>query len=1075
MGTITAGTGLVSGIDSANIIQQLIALESRPKIRLQTRIAQLTAQQSAILDVNSQLLALKTASAAFRKNKVFESVIASSSNAELFGATATSSAQVGTYKFIVKQLVSTSQAMSGGFASRNESPLGLDQLSFEFGNVRLSRDESLENLNGGDGAARGKIVVRDRAGETATIDLSDVVSISDVVDRINASEDVAVRASVSDQGLVVTDISGGSTSTLSITDASGYTTATDLGIADGVAANDGTVATGSSVLYLGGDSPLRSLNDGNGVLIRTNNPDLTITARDGTIFNIDLGRIDEDIDSSTLLSELNDGDGVEIDGDSDTPDLVIVDRDGTEHEIDLSGSTTVGDVISRISAQTSGRIAMTVHADGNKFTITDTVGTGTENLVVRGGEDAGDATAEGLGILNEVGVAAATFDGEIVPSSIDKAEAVTLQDVIDRINDALDTTETANGGRIVASIRADGLGLRVQDATGGGGNLIIESTAANPDAAGDLGIATGAAGVATSDFTATTRVIGGLSSVLVASINGGTGLDGATSIDVTDRAGFSFSVSTLDTFDTLEDILEELNNEAQANGVSVSFSLNAAGTGIRADDSSGGTGNLTITGDGATALGIAFDDDADVAVGLNVQRQYVSNATRLADLNYGRGIGTGTFKVTDGLGATADVVIGGDEKTVYDLITEINSKGLAINARVNDNGDGIIIEEDPVALGASTPVVPIKVETVSGSTARDLNILGTATDVIGGSIDGSYERRVDLDPSDSLADVVEKLNEAGIPVTAGVINTGNGAKPFRLNLSSGISGAAGDMLIDTAGVDLALSPTSRGRDAKVFFGAEDPADALLITSSDNTLDTVLAGVEINLLKADPDEVVTLTISANEAAVLGAANQLVTAFNDVIDTLDGYDFFDVDTLQKGLLLGDSTLGNVRSSMYRVLLGPAQNVDSQYRFLTQIGFSVDGEGKVKLDQDTFRERYSDDPDSVKALLAEYDVESSASEEIADGITIARNETTYNALGVANLFDVMLEGLTDSIDGVVPRREEALRDQIELNESRIEVIDQRLERRRETLQRQFIAMEQAIALLQNQQTTLGSIGPL
>jgi flagellar capping protein FliD len=40
MGRITTGVGLVSGINSKDIIDQLMALEAKPKDTLQTRIDQ---------------------------------------------------------------------------------------------------------------------------------------------------------------------------------------------------------------------------------------------------------------------------------------------------------------------------------------------------------------------------------------------------------------------------------------------------------------------------------------------------------------------------------------------------------------------------------------------------------------------------------------------------------------------------------------------------------------------------------------------------------------------------------------------------------------------------------------------------------------------------------------------------------------------------------------------------------------------------------------------------------------------------------------------------------------------------
>jgi len=119
MSSISTGVGLISGINSASLIESLIQLESRGKFTLQTRLANIQAQKTALLDVNARLLNLKSASRAFRIDKIFDAVTASSSNEETLTATASTSAQPGTYKFIVKQLVQTSQHVSRGFATRD--------------------------------------------------------------------------------------------------------------------------------------------------------------------------------------------------------------------------------------------------------------------------------------------------------------------------------------------------------------------------------------------------------------------------------------------------------------------------------------------------------------------------------------------------------------------------------------------------------------------------------------------------------------------------------------------------------------------------------------------------------------------------------------------------------------------------------------------------------------------------------------------------------------------------------------------------------------------------------------------
>ena len=119
----------------------------------------LKAQQAALLDINSRLLNFRDASKSFRIDRIFNSMLATSNNEDVLTASTTTSAQPGTYAVVVKQLVSTSQYISDGFTSRDQSPLGLDEMSFEFGNGSLVREMSLEELNGGTGVDRGRIIM----------------------------------------------------------------------------------------------------------------------------------------------------------------------------------------------------------------------------------------------------------------------------------------------------------------------------------------------------------------------------------------------------------------------------------------------------------------------------------------------------------------------------------------------------------------------------------------------------------------------------------------------------------------------------------------------------------------------------------------------------------------------------------------------------------------------------------------------------------------------------------------------------------------------------------------------------
>jgi flagellar hook-associated protein 2 len=1061
MGTITTGIGLVSGINTAQLIDGLMAIEARGKTMLQQRIASLTTQRTALLDINARLLNMKNAAKAFRLDRIFQSALAASSNEDILTATAAKGAQPGAFTFIVKQLVSTSQKLTAGYADKSTTPLGLTSLSFELGRGGLATDRDLEQLNAGAGVDRGRITITDRTGAAATIDLRDATTLDEVIERISAASAINVTASVDGDHLVITDDNAGATGTLTVANGAGDTTATDLGIAGtGV----GSILTGTNINTVGGATSLASLNDGTGVLTRDNVADFTITARDGTVLNVELGRLDLPITATTKLADLNNGTGVTI-GDDDNKDIKFIARDGTAHEVNLTGVTTVAGLIDRVTVETGGKILISIHADGERLVVTDTTGATASNLQVLGAGDNANDTAEDLGILNAAGVAAASFDGQIIPNTISDPAASTLQDVIDRISGA-----TGNGGKIAASIAADGVSLLITDTTGGAGNLIIRRTAANPQAAGALGIETGVAGVAASSVDGR-RLVAALGSVLVGNLNGGDGLGGATTISITDRSGAAVSLTNLNTFDSLSEIMTHINQQAALAGVDVSVGINDAGNGVQVTDASGGAGDLIVAGDAAVALAIDGTVAANTIRGDSLQHRYVSEATALRDLNYGRGIGTGSFRITDGLGDSAVVNIGADSQTLYDIIAEINSRGLAINARVNDRGDGLLIE---AALDVGeTPVVKLKIESVSGSTAKDLNIIGTSAAVENAVIDGSYERTVALDAADSLDDVVSKVNDAGIPVSASIINAGGGATPYRINFTSGVSGRVGDLIIDpgSGAIGLGLTTLTPGRDAKVFFGSDDPASGLLVTSSSNSIDTILDGVTLDLHKAS-DEAVTVTVTRDTASITEAVKQLVTTFNDAIARINEYDFFDVDSQAKGVLLGNSTTARVREALYRALQQRAENVEGQYQFLRQVGITVGTDGQLKLDQAKFDAAYASDPESVENLFATFEATPAGTEEVLPGITIQQSEQNVTARGFGDLFDDLLDTLTNSIDGWVTLADRSFNDQIKLANKRIGEMDVRLEAKRKRLEAEFAAMETALARLQAQGNALNSL---
>lgn len=957
MGGISSSVGLFSGIDSKALIDQLIAAESRPKVLIQQRIAQLQQQQTAFLDINSSILALKTAAGNFATSKVFDSARATSTDDKVLSASAASNATPGSFSFSVARLVTTQQQLSRGFADKT-SALGATKFTFETGGGNIQTETALSELNGSAGVQRGKIVLTDTtspAGATTTVDLSTAVTVNDVVEAINNNGKVGVTASIEGDRIKLTGGSG--VASFTVASATGGRTAEDLGIAGSSASN---AITGTRLRTISLNTALRALNDGTGVNIRDGAPDFKVTTRSGAQVSIQLGEI--------------------------------------FHE--------------------------ETQPDGTKKKV------------------------------------------------IDQARAVTVQDVVTIFNAQAKTQLGNLDNQLTIALSADGTGFTVTDNTVGAGNLKVESQSGRTTAE-DLGIATDATGVAASAISGK-RLVAGINSRLTRNVLGGTGLTSGA-ITVTDRAGNSKSITVSDAAlsGSIADVISEINTRLADTGggatlVNIKAGLNKAGNGIAFTDTSGGSGSIVVSGALGDSLGLTTTGASSSRVdGKNLQTKWIARGTALKDLNLGKGIGTGSFRITDTAGSVANIEIKDTLVTVDDLLQQINSQlTTGITARINDNGDGIAIVD--TKNGSSK----LKIEDTSGTVAKALNLAGESDVVTGvATRDGSYEKTVTFAATDSLESVVNKINSSSVGFAAAIIRDGSAGTPFRVSFTARDSGSRGRTLIDTGAIDLGLSTLSRGDDAVAFFGNADPAKAVLLTSSTNSLDQVVQGVTVDL-KGVSSTPVTVTVTRDQDAIEKGIKDFVAAFNKVLDTIDKYDGYNAETNRRGTLLGDSTAAQVKARLISSVQGEPTGVTGTFTRLFQVGVKIGAGSKLEFDSARFRTAYGSDPQNVKDLFSASVLAPKTPIEVAPGATIANTKDTYTRLGIAEGIKVLADQMTSSVDGTITTRTKTIDTQITAQRTRTTNIDAALERKRERLSRQFVEMEKAIGSLRNQSNALSSV---
>jgi flagellar hook-associated protein 2 len=366
-----------------------------------------------------------------------------------------------------------------------------------------------------------------------------------------------------------------------------------------------------------------------------------------------------------------------------------------------------------------------------------------------------------------------------------------------------------------------------------------------------------------------------------------------------------------------------------------------------------------------------------------------------------------------------------------------------IRARINDNGDGIVIEDTSGGDGA------LAIEDIEGRFAAGFRLAGTAA-AGENFIDGSFEIRIDIGAGDTLDTIVRKINNAGGDFSASILNDGGAANPFSLTISSTVSGRAGEMVIDTGALDLGFTTLSAARDAVITVGGADAADVALITSSSNSLEGVIEGVTLDLQSAS-DEDVNITIDQDLDSIIESIKEFVARYNEVQDTIDGATSFDTETMERGPLLGDRTVSQVRSRLHNIMLRPFEGGSETVSRMFSVGLKIGGENRLEFDEDRFREVYANSPDLVEELFAQA-------------------ETGFGAV-----IQDALEEMTRDADGLIAQRNDLLADQQELLNDRIDALNLLLDDKRARLEAQFVALERSLAMLQGQQSSLSALAQL
>lgn len=700
--------------------------------------------------------------------------------------------------------------------------------------------------------------------------------------------------------------------------------------------------------------------------------------------SLELGNIR--LDRATPLELLNGMAGVQ------RGQIKITDRSGGSAVIDLSDAVTVQDVLDKISHADGINVTARVNfynSDGRGIELYDR--TGSEFGEMRVEEVSGGTTAADLGICASTSTNTLTGgaiirlaadmplsilnDGNGVRSAtgsdfrislrdgatafdVSISGARTLRDVITAIN-----TASGNPGTLTAAL--SDMGLQLTDTSTSGVGTLSVTAVGGSRAAEDLGILKSGAGGGDSYTVGGDYIMAGLNTALLKSLNGGAGIGrvaGESDFHVVLSNGIGFDVN-IDSAQTVHDVFGLITAAAIDAGATPTGDMraNGYGNGILLFDGQGGSGNIAVTAlhdsTAAADLGIEGTGSGQTITGRDVDLKYIGENTRLSSLNGGRGVSAGKIRITDSRGTSAVVDLA-QEITIGDVLRDINGAAVGVSASINDTGDGILITDTAGGSGL------LRIEEVGGTTARDLNIRGTAGTGTN-YIDGSFEFRIEIGAGDTLEGVRDKINALNLGVKASIISVG-GPLPYRLSLTGQYTGTANSLNLDDRDSTLAFVAGSRACDSVLIFGAAGgAASPAVITSATNQVNNVVPGMVLSLNSVSSSPV-TVTASISPTAAADAVQAFTNAYNDIVSTIAELTKFDTETFEKGVLFGNSTISTIKQQLSALITSPLTGVDGSLAMLAQAGVRTLGNGMLQFDRTEFESRFANNREGLTKLF-------------------------------------------------------------------------------------------------------------
>jgi flagellar capping protein FliD len=410
----------------------------------------------------------------------------------------------------------------------------------------------------------------------------------------------------------------------------------------------------------------------------------------------------------------------------------------------------------------------------------------------------------------------------------------------------------------------------------------------------------------------------------------------------------------------------------------------------------------------ATDTPVMADGTLTLKVGNGTVDQDLTGATPLSMLNNGAGVTLGSIRITDRSGTSAVIDLTGNT-TVQDVIDDISgAAGVSVTARLNANGTGLLIEDNT---GLTTGGLVVAEE--GGTTGASLKILGSSTEgeLDGGDLDPLYTIAVSSS-NNTLEGLRDAINAFGGPFSASIVNDGT-ATPYRLSIVSRYSGDAAQMALTSSDPGFAFTEVQSAQDAIVQKGTTTPQE---FRSRTNTFDSLIQGVLVTVMDADPDKAINVSVASSVADAVGTVKNFLDAYNGIVTAVAQQNTYLADTKTKGgPLFNNTLLATALSDLTNAITESVGGLTTTASSIFQIGVNAGKGGVLEVNTATLTDWMTNHYEDVKALFT-----SSLNGAVSAIRSASSTATDYDVSRVANgvtdpaLFGPTTDGWMDDTPG-------------------------------------------------------------